>query len=80
MEFEVGGTSITDSSSLASYPTMCALAARDKSTFSSFRKYEILVEALDHVSIQQGLEYLEEIVKLDGWTANSKKSLKKLIR
>ena len=29
-EFEVKGTSITDSPLLASYPTMCALAANDE--------------------------------------------------
>jgi hypothetical protein len=77
-EFEVKGTSITDSSLLASYPTMCALAATDELVFHSFRKSAVLVEALDHVSIQQGSEYLQEVIKLDGWNENTKKVIENI--
>ena len=77
-EFEVKGTSITDSSLLSSYPTMCAQAANDDLTFKSFRRSAVLVEALDHVSIQQGSEYLREVGKLDGWNTNSKSVIEKI--
>jgi hypothetical protein len=77
-EFEVKGTSITDSSLLASYPTLCARAASDDLVFNSFRRAAVLVEALDHVSIQQGSEYLREVVKLDGWNANSKRVIESI--
>lgn len=77
-EFEVKGTSITDSPLLASYPTMCALAANDEFVFNSFRRSAVLIEALDHVSIQQGYDYLHEIVKLEGWNEISRNVLKSI--
>jgi len=37
-----------------------------------------MIEALDHVSIQQGFDYLREIEKLEGWNEHSKNVIKKI--
>lgn len=57
---------------------MCALAATDELFFRTFRKSAVLVEALDHVSIQQGGEYLQEIIKLNGWNTNTKRVIENI--
>jgi len=65
--FEVKGSSITDSEISAAYPTLCGLAASSDNVFKEFRKYEVLIQALDHVSIQQGFDYLDEVMRLEPW-------------
>jgi hypothetical protein len=61
-------TSITDSENMAKYPALCGSAAIDKKVFASFRSYRIMVEALDHVSIEQGNAYIAEINKEVSWS------------
>jgi len=67
-EFAVEGTSITDSAYLDSYPTLCGSAAKNGDVFRNFRSSKVMVEALDHVSIDQGKLYLEEILKYGTWS------------
>jgi len=67
-EFRVGNSSITDSERLATYPGLCGLAARDLETFKKFRSSRVLVQALDHVSIEQGNLYISAIQKLGPWS------------
>jgi hypothetical protein len=77
-EFLVGNSSITDSETLSSYPTLCGLAARNSEIFKTFRSARIMVQALDHVSIDEGHEYIEEIKKYGSWSENFTKVLVKL--
>jgi hypothetical protein len=77
-EFLVGNSSITDSETLSSYPTLCGLAARNSEIFKTFRSARIMVQALDHVSIDEGHEYIEEILKYGSWSENFTKVLVKL--
>jgi len=74
-QYKPGGTSITDSEYLSAYPTLCGLAAHDDSIFKRFRSCEILVEALDHVSLEQGHQYLSEIQKMTTWSREFSKAL-----
>ena len=67
-EFKVGNTSITDSEILATYPSLCGLAARNLETFKKFRSARVMVEALDHVTIEQGNSYISEILKIGEWS------------
>jgi putative sugar O-methyltransferase len=74
-EFRVGDSSITDSSTLATYPSLCGSAARNFETFKKFRSSRVLVEALDHVSIEQGNSYISEILKSGPWSEEFTKVL-----
>lgn len=67
-EFRVGNSSITDSEILASYPSLCGVAANDKEVFEKFRSSRVMFEALDHVSIEQGNLYISEILKDKPWS------------
>jgi putative sugar O-methyltransferase len=67
-EFTVAGSSITDSEKLPSYATLCGLASRDEDIFKKFRSAHVMVEALDHVSIHQGNEYIREILRSRPWS------------
>jgi len=76
-EFRVGNSSITDSEMLASYPSLCESAAKNLEIFKKFRSSRVMVEALDHVSIEQGNAYISEILKYSSW---SKKFTKVLVQ
>lgn len=67
-EFQVGNSSITDSQMLGSYPSLCGSAAKNLEIFKKFRSSRVMVEALDHVSIEQGKAYISEILKLSPWS------------
>jgi hypothetical protein len=77
-QYKPGGTSITDSEYLSAYTTLCGLAAHDDSIFKRFRSCEVLVEALDHVSLEQGQQYLCEIQKMATWSREFSKALTQL--
>lgn len=77
-EFRVGNSSITDSDRLASYPSYCGLAARNSETFKNFRSSRVLIEALDHVSIEQGNSYISEILRSGSWREEFTKVLLQL--
>jgi len=66
-DWPVKNSSITDSAQLASYPSLCGSAARETEIFKRFRSSRIMVEALDHVSIDQGKDYISEILKNGIW-------------
>jgi putative sugar O-methyltransferase len=66
-EFSVQNSSITDSDFLSAYPTLCGTAASNQTIFNKFRSSKIMVEALDHVSIEQGNAYIAEILKNTNW-------------
>jgi hypothetical protein len=72
------GTSISDSELLSAYPTLCGLAAHDDSIFKQFRSCEAIVEVLDHVSLEQGHQYIFEILKMAPWNANFSTALIRL--
>ena len=74
-EFRVGNSSITDSEILASYPSLCGSAAKNSEIFKKFRSSRVLVEALDHVSIEQGNDYILEILKNTSWSEKFTKVL-----
>ena len=67
-EFRAGNSSITDSQMLDSYPSLCGSAAKDPEIFAKFRSSRVMVEALDHVSIEQGNAYILEILKCGPWS------------
>lgn len=66
-EFSVKNSSITDSDFLSAYPTLCGTAASNQTIFKKFRSSKVMVEALDHVSIEQGNSYITEILKNTNW-------------
>ncbi len=74
-EFRVGNSSITDSETLETYASLCGSAARDSETFNRFRSSRVLVEALDHVSIEQGNSYISEILRSGPWSYEFTKAL-----
>ena len=74
-EFRVGNTSITDSEILTSYPSLCGLAAKNLEIFKKFRSSRVMVEALDHVSIEQGTSYISEILNYSSWSEKYTKAL-----
>ena len=74
-DFPVKNSSITDSAELASYPSLCGSAARETEIFKRFRSSRIMVEALDHVSIDQGKDYISEILKNRSWLEDFTKVL-----
>ena len=67
-DFPVSGSSITDSKVLASYPSLCGLAATNMEIFNKFRSARVMVQALDHVSIDQGNAYISEILNSRSWS------------
>ena len=66
-EFKVQSSSMTDSFYLSTYPSLCALAANNDVAFKTFRSAQTMVEALDHVSIEQANLYILEILKKGLW-------------
>jgi hypothetical protein len=74
-EFPVSNTSVTDSEVFASYSSLCGLAARNMEIFNVFRRSRIMVDALDHVSIQQGKAYIVEILNSNSWSNDFTKVL-----
>lgn len=74
-EFQVGNSSITDSDMLASYPSLCGSAVKNSEIFKKFRSARVMVEALDHVSIEQGNDYIAEILKYTSWSEKFTKVL-----
>ncbi len=77
-EFPVGNSSISDSALLASYPSLCGTASKDPEIYKKFRTSRIMVEVLDHVSIEQGIEYINEIVKQTNWSPEYSKVLSQI--
>lgn len=71
-------TSITDSNLHSTYTTLCGLAARDSNTFKKFRSARVMVQVLDHVTIEQGWEYICEILELAEWDKNFTEIIKKI--
>jgi putative sugar O-methyltransferase len=69
-EFTVKNSSITDSEFLSAYPTLCATAASNPQIFSKFRSSKVMIEALDHVSIEEANGYIAEILKQTNWQDN----------
>jgi hypothetical protein len=67
-EFRVGNSSITDSEMFATFPSLLGLSARNIEIFKEFRSSRVLVQALDHVSIEQGNLYISEILKIGPWS------------
>jgi len=74
-DFRVGNSSISDSEIVATYPSLCGSAARNFETFKKFRSSKVLVEVLDHVSIDQGNSYISEILKSGPWSEKFTKVL-----
>jgi hypothetical protein len=77
-EFAVGNSSVTDSNHIPQYPSLCGLAARDRAVFEKFRSSVALVEALDHVTIDQGKLYIDEILKMGNWLESYSVAIKRI--
>ena len=77
-EFRVRNSSITDSEMIASYTSLCGSAAKNLEIFKKFRSSRVMVEALDHVSIEQGNGYISEILKYSFWSEKFTESLVKI--
>ena len=77
-KYEYKNTSITDSSLHSTYTTLCGLAAKDSKTFKKFRSARVMVQVLDHVTIEQGWEYIFEILELAEWDGNFTEIIKKI--
>jgi len=75
---KINQTSFTDSDKMASYPWLCELASTDDHIFNKFRRSQILVEILDHVSLKLGKEYIIEILKYGQFTDEFIKVLNKI--
>jgi putative sugar O-methyltransferase len=71
-------TSISDSNLHSTYTTLCGLAASDNNTFRKFRSARAMVQVLDHVTIEQGWEYILEILELAEWNRNFTEIIKKI--
>jgi len=69
-------SSITDSDSLETFGSLCQQASRDLKVFNQFRSTDIMVKALDHVSLEQGKLYLREISKREFQYPNVAHTLK----
>lgn len=67
-EFKIGNSSVTDGETLETYPSLCGSAARNIETFKKFRSSRVMVEALDHVTIEQGNSYISEILQISPWS------------
>jgi hypothetical protein len=72
------GSSITDSHMYATYPTLCGLAAADEKIFKKFRSSRPMIAALDHVSIELGNEYIEEIITHTEWMEEFTKAIERI--
>ncbi len=77
-KYTIKETSITDSKVHGTYLTLCGLAASDDKVFKSFRSARVMIQVLDHVSKEQGEEYISEILKLTKWDTNFTKIIEKL--
>ena len=77
-EFSVGNSSMTDSDHLSSYPSLCGLASNDPEIFKKFRSSTAMVEALDHVTIDQGKLYLKEIVSHGPWNEHYLSTIRRI--
>jgi hypothetical protein len=77
-EFPVGNSSVTDSDYIAQYATLCGTAAKNEEIFKKFRSAQVMVEALDHVSIEQGNAYISQILKYGTWSSQYTKVIQKI--
>ncbi len=62
-----GDTSVTDSAILDTFTSFCEQASVDVNYFNKFRRARVLVDALDHVTFEQGKSYIHEILKKGHW-------------
>lgn len=75
-DFPIGNSSISDSKVFTLYPSLCGLAATNVEIFSKFRSARVMVEVLDHVSIDQGNAYISEILNSSSWSETFTEVLK----
>ena len=64
----LGGTSVTDSDYQSDYVSFCNLAVSNIDAFNNFRSLKPMVEAIDHVTFQQGKIYISEILASNSWS------------
>ena len=69
---------MTDSSYMSTYPSLCALVANNDVAFKTFRSSQTMVEALDHVSIEQADLYIVKILKEGLWNPEFSKVINKI--
>lgn len=60
-DFVVGNTSITDEFAHIGFSTLCARSVDSLAIFSKFRSCTSIIDVLDHVTIDQGREYVSFI-------------------
>jgi hypothetical protein len=76
--FPVFGSSITDSDSVPSYSVLCGIAAEDDEIFKKFRSAKPIIMALDHVSLDLGQKYLQEILSFGRWREDFTKTINRI--
>lgn len=67
-ESSVGNTSITDSELLYNYSFFCEHVVKFPEAFQNFRSATVMIQALDHVSIDHGNAYISEILEQNKWS------------
>jgi putative sugar O-methyltransferase len=72
------GTSITDGEYTKSWPSFAHQAHTDTHIFNKFRRSHVLIEALDHVSLEDAKKYLIEIEKMSNFRPEFKEALRQL--
>ena len=76
--FQVGNTSITDSEMHTMYGELCRQASKDNKVFKNFRSYQVMIQAIDHVTIAQGELYIDEIERKGPWRNQYSQILNKI--
>ena len=74
-EFPPEESSISDSERFADFPALCGSAAKDTEIFEKFRSSKILYTILDHVTFDQGQDYITEILKYSPWSEDYSRAL-----
>jgi putative sugar O-methyltransferase len=72
------GTSITDGEYTKSWPTMAQVAAAQDKIFRKFRRSRVLIDALDHVTLEDAKKYFSEIEKISNFQPKFRACLKDL--
>jgi hypothetical protein len=74
----IADTSLTDSSSYAPYIQLCSEAGEVEAIFANFRRYKAMVGVLDHVSLSQGCDYLNEVKLRGNWDKKLQNTIQRL--
>ena len=77
-QLQTSNTSFSDSGAVETFGSLCSMASQQDQIFKKFRSSRVLISVLDHVSIEQGYQYIKEISNLHSWTREFTQALKKI--